>query len=199
MSELRLARPADANRILAIYAPIVESTAISFEVETPEPSEMAARIDRVLARYPWLVYCEGEELLGYAYATAFRGRPAYDWSAETSVYVAEAHRGRRVARALMEALLDLLRQAGFQRALAGIALPNGASTHLHESLGFRHVGTFERIGRKLGAWHPVGFWELALATDEDPAPPRTPQEVLGHASGRAALERARGRVKKPRG
>lgn len=194
MPELRLARPSDAAGILAIYGPIVETTAVSFELQVPTRAEMASRIDAVVASHPWLVCIENEELVGYAYATPFRARPAYAWAAETSVYVAESHRRLGVARALMEALLDLLRLAGYQRAVAGIALPNETSVGLHEALGFAQVGTFERVGRKHGAWHAVGFWDLALAADEDPEPTRSPRAVLADANGRAALERARGRL-----
>ena len=85
--EIRLATPADAIAIRAIYAPVVRSTPISFELEPPTAEEMAARITAVLPAYPWLVLTDRSGVTGYAYGRQFQVRPAYRWSVETSVYV----------------------------------------------------------------------------------------------------------------
>src|ERR1043166_4300232 len=145
---IRLASEADAPGILAIYAPIVKSSPISFETEPPTQAEMARRIRDTLVKYPWLVYDDFGEIAGYAYATAHRTRAAYQWSVETSVYVAEAFRRRRIAQQLYGALFAVLAAQGFVNAYAGITLPNAASVALHEAVGFKPFAVFRGIGFK---------------------------------------------------
>ena len=158
----RRARPADAEAVLAIYAPLVERTAISFEELAPTPDEMAARIESALATHEWLVAEIDGELAGYAYATGHRARAAYRFSVEVSAYVHEAHRGRGVGAALYRALFEALGERGFRAAFAGIALPNEPSVALHRSAGFEPIGTFAEVGWKLGAWHDVSWWRRRL-------------------------------------
>lgn len=188
MTTLRLATPDDAAAVRTIYAPVVERTATSFELEVPDEAEVAARIRRALERAPWLLAEEDGACLGYAYAVPFRVRPAYAWTLETSVYVHEDHRRRRVARSLYEALLAVLELQGFHLLVAGITLPNDASVALHESLGFEPVGVFRDVGLKLGAWRSVGFWERRLRRlPVDPPPPRGLEEVAREAAFARAL------------
>lgn len=170
---IRDAEPArDAAACAAIYAPHVEDGPVSFEESAPDAAEMAARIERYGASHAWLVAERGEEVAGYAYATAFNERPAYRWSTSVSVYIAEDARGQGLGRALYEALFDRLRERGFRMACAGITLPNEASVGLHESLGFELVGVNREIGWKQGAWRDVGWYQLELA----PAPADPPPE-----------------------
>jgi len=176
--DIRFAEPEDAAEMLAIYGPIVTGTAISFELEPPTLDEMRARVESTLPWFPWLVATGDGALAGYAYASRHRARPAYQWAVDVSVYVAPAARGRGVARTLYRALFDVLRELGYFTALAGIALPNAASVALHESLGFAPVGVYRRIGYKLGAWHDVGWWELALCEPEAPAGAPRPLAAL---------------------
>jgi L-amino acid N-acyltransferase YncA len=186
---LRLAREDDAPALLEIYRPIVEHTAISFELEPPSADEMARRVREYGAYAPYLV-CEadGGAILGFAYAAPFRPRRAYRFTVETTVYVADAARRRGVARALYAALLESLRAQGFVTAVAGIALPNDASVALHEALGFQRAALLPAVGYKLGAWRDVGWWALALRhPPAEPAEPRTPAAVLDL---RPVLERA---------
>ena len=193
MSTIRLATPADAAAVREIYAPIVEETWTSFELEVPDEAEVARRIAACLERAPWLVAEDDGACLGYAYAVPFRARPAYAWSMEVSVYVHPDHQRRRVARSLYEALFALLEAQGFHMLVAGIALPNDPSVALHEALGFERVGTFARTGFKHGGWRDVGFWELRLqALDTDPAPPRGYAD-LDPTSLREAAARIRAR------
>lgn len=185
---IRLATVDDASQIQSIYAPIVAETAVSFELEPPDVEEMRRRIESTLLTLPWLV-CEGDGVIGYAYAGVFRSRPAYQWTVEVSAYVHAAHRGKGVARALYTSLFECLRVQGYRTALAGIALPNSASVALHERVGFRSVGVFRHVGHKLGAWHDVGWWELSLQSL--PNPPLRPQslpEVVNTEAWRAALD-----------
>ncbi|MFH1109530.1 MAG: arsinothricin resistance N-acetyltransferase ArsN1 family B [Planctomycetota bacterium] len=184
---MRLATVGDAQQVQSIYAPIVEGSAVSFELEPPSVEEMRRRIETTLLTLPWLV-CEGDGVIGYAYAGVFRSRPAYQWTVEVSVYAHAAHRGKGVARALYTSLFECLRVQGYRTALAGIALPNAASVALHERLGFRLIGVFHNVGYKLGAWHDVGWWELALQSPPDPPlRPRTLPEVANSDAWRVAL------------
>jgi len=185
---IRLATVDDAPQIHAIYTPIVSDTAVSFEFEPPSVEEMRRRVETTLLTLPWLV-CEGDGVIGYAYAGVFRSRPAYQWSVEVSVYVHAAHRGKGVARALYTSLFECLRVQGHRTALAGIVLPNPASVALHERMGFRSVGIVHHGGCKLRAWHDVGWWELSLQSLPNPPPrPQPLPEVVNTEVWRAALE-----------
>jgi L-amino acid N-acyltransferase YncA len=176
---IRVATAADAAAMLAIYAPLVRDTTISFETDPPSEDEFRDRVRRTSEWAPWLVAETEGRLLGYAYASRFRSRAAYDWTVEVTVYVHADARGRGVGRALYDVLLRVLRLQRFHRVLAAIALPNPASVALHERLGFTHAGTFKEVGRKFGRWHDVGFWELPLAdTPDTQERPRTLAEVL---------------------
>eukprot|EP01094_Clydonella_sp_ATCC50884_P025333 TRINITY_DN6617_c0_g1_i1.p1 TRINITY_DN6617_c0_g1~~TRINITY_DN6617_c0_g1_i1.p1 ORF type:complete len:204 (+),score=42.47 TRINITY_DN6617_c0_g1_i1:116-727(+) len=169
---LRLATSNDAPGIHAIYAPIVEHSYTSFEATPPSPDEMAARIEAVLERYPWLVAEHRGRLLGYAYATPHRGRAGYRWSAEVSVYVAADAQRRGVGRALYAALVALLQAQRVVNLYAGIALPNAASVGLHEALGFVPIARYPKVGYKAGAWHDTGWWHRSInAHDAEPSPP----------------------------
>lgn len=159
---IRSATPDDASKILAIYTPFVNETAITFESQPPTEPEFSERIALGLAIGPWLVAEEDNQILGYAYATKFRERAAYDSTRETTVYVRPGHHGAGIGRQLMSDLLAELRASGVSLAVAGITLPNDASVGLHEHLGFTAVGVFHGVGQKLGTSHDVGFWELAL-------------------------------------
>lgn len=159
---IRTATAADAAEILDIYAPIVEGSAISFELAPPGIEEFADRIATVMEENPWLVMEHEGVIVGYAYATVFRSRAAYFHTRESSVYVHPGHHRNGVGRELMLALLEELSARGTHRVVAGATLPNDGSAALHESLGFRYVGTFHEVGRKFDRWHDVGFWELSL-------------------------------------
>ncbi len=149
----------DASAVADIYAPVVETSAISFELTPPTADEFAARIERVTTSDPWLVCEQNSIVLGYAYATDFRARPAYAKTRESTVYVRDGAHGLGVGSRLMATLLDLVADAGAHRVMAGIVLPNPASIALHERFGFRHVGTFGQVGHKFDQWHDLGFWQ----------------------------------------
>ena len=190
---LRLATVADAAAVAEIYRPAVAERATSFELTPPDAAEMARRIERTLARTPWLVCERDGAVVGFAYASPHRERPAYQWSVEVSVYIAAAaHRGG-VARALYTALFAILALQGFRTALAGVTLPNPPSVRLHEAVGFTQLGVFRNIGYKLGQWHDVAWFERPLAEPTvDPPEPRPLPEVLGEPAFAAALGHAPG-------
>jgi len=156
---IRQANISDAENIRAIYSPIVEGTAISFELVAPDESEIASRITTILKTHDWLVACEGAEVVGYAYASEYRTRQAYRFSAETTVYVKDGRRGAGIAKRLYEALFESLNNKGFRRAFAGIALPNVASIATHKALGFTEIGVFSEAGFKFDQWHDVAWWQ----------------------------------------
>jgi L-amino acid N-acyltransferase YncA len=186
--QIRVASPADGAGVADVYRPYVEQTSISFEVDPPDEGEMAQRIGGTLETHPWLVGLEAGRIVGYAYATTHKTRAAYRWSADVSVYIQqEAHR-RGLGRGLYTTLFELLRAQGFVNAYAGITLPNPKSVGLHEALGFRAVGVYERVGFKFDAWHDVGWWQLALQPHPlAPAEPRRWPEV-SDADCRRAIE-----------
>src|SRR5262249_17786250 len=155
--------------LVAIYSPFVERTAISFEVCPPRRDEMLRRIVETTAMYPWLVCELDSTVAGYAYATQHRVRAPYRWAVDTSAYIATAYHRRGIGRAMYASVFEVLRAQGFFNAYAGITLPNVASIGLHEAVGFKKVGTYERVGHKFGQWHDVGWWQLTLqAHSENP-------------------------------
>ena len=170
---IRLVTSRDALEIAEIYRPTVESTPISFELEPPDEQEIQHRIEHKLTTYPWLVCESGERVAGYAYASQFRERAAYQWSVETSVYVHSDFRRFGIGRALYISLFRMLTAQGYFSAYAGITLPNPGSVGLHEALGFRPVGVYRNVGYKMGAWHDVGHWVLSLQPEVT-----TPQPLL---------------------
>lgn len=172
---IRLAASADAPQIAAIYRPFCETTHVSFEVDAPDEVEMAARIERISRRLPWLVDEIDGTVAGYAYASPHRERAAYRWAVDMAVYVHDRFRGRGVGKALYGELIGRLRDQGYFKACAGIALPNPASQAFHEAMGFALVGVYRKIGYKLGSWWDVGWWQLSLRPEADsPAEPRPP-------------------------
>ena len=172
---IRLATARDGEAVAAIYRPLVQATAISFETTLPDRDEMARRIDETVRTYPWLV-CEFDgATAGYAYAARHRVRGAYQWSVDTSVYIAETYRRRHIGRGLYASLFSILAAQGFFNAFAGIALPNPASVALHESMGFEPIGVYRRVGYKLDRWHDVGWWQLVLRQHE--ASPGAPLDL----------------------
>jgi len=159
---IRAATARDADAICAIYNPHIRGTIVSFEeVEVTIP-EMAERIAGVTQNFPWLVAERADTVVGYAYASRFHARTAYRHSAETTIYVEEAARGRGLGTELYFALLDSLRPMSLQTALALIALPNAASVALHEKCGFKKVAHLSEVGFKFGRWIDVGYWQIAL-------------------------------------
>jgi phosphinothricin acetyltransferase len=159
---IRTATAADAAGLLAIYAPFVEHTAVSFETVVPSVEEFATRIEKANSRWTWLVAERERALLGYAYGSTHRERAAYRWSVETSAYVDPRFQRQGLGRGLYLALFDALAGQGYCNAFAGATLPNDASIALHRSLGFEPIGVFKSIGRKFGAWHDVAWMQRRL-------------------------------------
>ena len=148
--------------MLAIYAPVVETTAISFEEVPPSLDEFAARLRKYIEGWRAFVAEEEGHVVGYAYGSSHRERAAYRWSVETTVYVKHMCHRAGIGRALYRDLLPALAQAGFCNAYAGVALPNAASLALHRAVGFKDIGTFPRVGFKQGSWRDVAWLHRSL-------------------------------------
>ena len=170
---IRTAEEADAPALLAIYAPYVRNTAISFEYVPPTAEEFAARIRTVTeAGYPYLIAERGGKPVGYAYASRFRSRKAYDPSVEVSVYVDSAFRGTGIGKALYRELFRLLPSCGVTNVYACITCPHeapdpyltDASPCFHEAIGFRKCGHFTACAVKFGRKYDMGMWELTLGS-----------------------------------
>ncbi|MCW3835292.1 GNAT family N-acetyltransferase [Sphingomonas canadensis] len=180
MIGIRAARPEDAAAIAAIYAPHVLTGTATFEIDPPDARAMRARMTGSDGLYPWIVATSGPEgvpgsggVIGYAYATRFRERPAYRYVVETSIYVADVSQRQGAGRLLYEALIDTLRAQGFVHAIGALALPNEASIALHEAVGFRRTGVYREVGYKHGRWIDVGLWQCEL--NEPAVPPVEPR------------------------
>jgi phosphinothricin acetyltransferase len=152
----------DAAAVCGIYNYYITNTVITFEEDELEPAAMEARIRDIAGRYPWLVWEDNGEVLGYAYAHQWHDRAAYRFSAETTVYLRHDILGRGIGRQLLGRIIADLRKTDVHALMAVITVPNERSTALHESFGFKKAGEFREIGYKLDRRLDVGYWELLL-------------------------------------
>lgn len=189
----------DAPRLLEIYSYYVQHTAISFEYTTPTQEEFCRRMRRIMSRYPYLVAEVDGTVQGYAYAGAFVGRAAYDWSCELTIYLARDARKMGLGRQLYTALEQRLAQMGVLNLYACIGWPEAEDEYLtrnsaqfHEHLGFTLAGTFRRCGYKFGRWYDMVWMEKLLAPHRPPA--ASHYSLSGPAPRR---KRVRERNKKP--
>ncbi len=175
---IRPSRDDDLDAIARIYGHHVLHGTGTFETAAPDAAEMAARRADVLAKgLPWLVAEDGGQVLGYAYGTWFKPRPAYRFSAEDSIYLDPAAQGRGVGRALLAELLAALERAGTRKVIAVIGdSANAGSVGLHRALGFEPVGTVPSCGWKFGRWLDIVLMQKALGAGD-----RTPPEDGGTA------------------
>lgn len=178
---IRTAREKDAEKLLMIYEYYVRNTVITFEYDVPSVEEFAGRIRSVLMKYPYLVAESGGEIGGYAYASMFKARQAYDWAVETSIYVRKDKRGRGVGRILYCALEEALGRMNVINLNACIAYPNPESVGFHEKFGYKTVGHFTQCGYKFGAWHDVVWMEKFIAPHDIPPRPVVPFPMLPQA------------------
>ena len=186
---LRTAALLDAERLLEIYRPYVEETAITFEYTVPTIEEFRGRMARVLEKYPYLVAERDGTIVGYAYAGPFVGRAAYDWSVETTIYLDRAVRRQGIGGRLYAALETALAAMGILNLNACIGYPEAEDEHLtrnsvefHAHLGYEWVGQFHNCGYKFGRWYHMVWMEKMLGGH-----PVQPDPVVPFSSVRAAL------------
>ena len=186
---LRFAIPADAEALVAIYAPYILKTAITYEYEIPSTAEFAERIRTYSAKYPYLVAELNGTPVGYAYACPLGSRPAFDWSVETAIYIREDCKGLGIGKALYEKLETILRSMGIRTMTAAVASVDhedpyltNASIAFHLRMGFTPVGTFHHAGCKFGRWYDLTWLEKAIgAYESNPPHPKTIGEVMGES------------------
>jgi len=184
LTKIRVADEKDAQGIVAIYAPFCAGDSpVSFEIEPPTLDEMRSRIASTLESLPWIV-CEdsGGQLLGYAYASQHKTRPAYRWSVDVSIYLSPKARRQGIGTKLYRKLFAILIEMGFVNAYAGVTLPNAASVAIHQALGFSQVGVYEQVGYKGGKWHDVAWFALSLTDHGDS--PTEPLKFTDYISSR---------------
>lgn len=188
--EMGLATAEDAAELLALYAPYVENTNVSLELEAPTVEEFARRIETVTAKNPYLVCRRGGELLGYCYAGAYRERAGYRFDVEVSNYVSPAYQGRHIGKALYTALFRLLEEQGYYHAYAAVTGRNQISLAMHQAFGFIQLGVCRNVGYKRGRWEDVIWMErLIQPLRDDPEPTRTIHQLCPEGV-RAILEEA---------
>lgn len=160
---IRKAKLDDASAICRIYNHYIENTIITFEEDKVTVSDMKERIRETRLKFPWLVYENNEgEILGYAYATRWKSRSAYQYSVESSLYIEKDHTGQGIGFKLYEELINKLIALGYHAMIGGISIPNDPSIKMHEKLGFEKVAHFNQVGKKFDEWIDVEYWELAL-------------------------------------
>lgn len=177
---IRIARESDTDELLAIYAPYVKETAITFEYTVPTLEEFRERMTKTLMKYPYLVAVQETEILGYAYASEFKNRAAYDWAVETTIYVKQDSRKSGVGKKLYQALEEVLKQQHICNLYACIAYPNPGSIGFHERLGYQTIGHFSKCGYKFETWYDMIWMEKMIAEhDLHPEPFKPITELRG--------------------
>ena len=166
---IRLATVSDVSPILDIYAPYVRETTITFEYEVPTLENFQTRFAGITEKFPWLVWEEQGEILGYAYASLPFERAAYAWCAEPSIYLRQDARGRGIGKKLYAALEALLSQMGYQVSFAIITEENKASLAFHLALGYEKCAEMVKCGLKFGRWLDVVWLEKRLNPVEIPS------------------------------
>ncbi|MBE6939937.1 MAG: N-acetyltransferase [Ruminococcaceae bacterium] len=165
---IRQATVQDIPRILEIYGPYVETTAASFEYVVPSREAFTQRFLTITAQFPWLVWEEDGQVLGYAYGSLPFERAAYQWSAEASIYLCPEAKRKGIGQKLYAALEDILRQQGYKKVYALITTANEASVAFHQAVGYRHTAAMPDCGYKFGKWYGVVWMEKELNTWDVP-------------------------------
>ena len=165
---IRTAIAADVPEMLAIYEEFVVHTAVSFEYVTPTVEEFTQRLKEHMAVYPWLVWEEDGQVLGYCYAGRAFERAAYSWNAEISCYLAPTARRKGIGRKLYAEVERILAEQGVQKVFAVVTSANWPSVRFHEAIGYTQCACFKEVGYKLGQWYDVIWLEKRLQTNPNP-------------------------------
>jgi phosphinothricin acetyltransferase len=159
---IRTAKTSDAKSIATIYNYYIKNTVITFEEELVGETEMASRIEKISTTYPYLVLEDKNQIIGYAYATQWRVRSAYRYSAKLTIYLQHDLTRKGLGSKLFSSLLEEIRKTDVHILLGGITLPNESSVVLHEKFGFKKSAHLKEIGFKFNQWLDVGYWELRV-------------------------------------
>lgn len=177
---IRMATKADVKEILDIYVPYVNNTAISFEYDVPSVEEFTDRIINISKQYPYIVAIDSNRIIGYAYASSFNKRVAYDWAVETTIYLRQNCRGKGIGRKLYLALEEILKRQNILNLNACIAYTStenayltNTSMYFHEHLGYKKIGHFTKCGYKFGSWYDMIWMEKIIGEHSE-----TPKSVI---------------------
>lgn len=168
MYSIRLVNVSDAIALAEIYRPFVISddlsvSSVSFEYEAPDAEAFACRIRNISRDFPYLVLLEDDKPIGYAYAHPYIERAAYQWGAEVTIYLAPAGQGKGLGVVLYEALEDLLRLQNIIHLYSCVTGSNDHSIGMHERMGYKIVGRFNKSGFKKGVWLDMVWLEKEIA------------------------------------
>jgi len=152
----------DAKELVAIYNYYVINTIVTFDRTPFSSDDFKQKIKSIYKKYPFIVFEENNEILGYAYASSWRAKPSYKHTAESTIYIKNSVLGKGIGTKLYTELLQQLKQQNFHTIIGGLTLPNDASIKLHEKLGFKKVAHFKEVGRKFNQWLDVAFWQLTF-------------------------------------
>ena len=190
---------ADAQEMLALYAPYVLHTTVTSEYDPPSLEEFVGRIRTYTAKTPWLCCVVDGQIVGYGYASPHRTRAAYQWSCETSIYTKMGFHRRGIATALYSALFDLLAYQGYYSIYVGVTCPNPRSMAFHMSMGFERMGAYHNSMYKFGKWRDVIWMGKSLRHHEgEPKPTLRYPDVKDDAYCRQVLVQAAQLVHEPR-
>ncbi len=174
-ANIRFVDSADAASVAAIYAHHVASGTATFDMIARTVEETRLKIgDCAERQFPFLVYAEGNAVLGYAYATQFRDRPAYRLTCEDSIYVHPDHVGQGIGKQLLRALIYAAEAAGYRQMIAVVGGGEPGSVAVHASLGFEHAGQMRSVGRKFGQWLDTVYMQRSLGSGDTVPPEREP-------------------------
>ena len=172
--ELRMATPEDANALLQIYAPYILHTGVTFEYKVPTETEFRDRIQKTVEKYPYLVACKGNTVIGYAYAKELGERAAFSHSVETAIYLSQNARGKGIGSLLYGELERILHLQNVTNLYAAVSYReyedetiSHASPRFHLSQGYRKVAHFQRCGYKFGRWYDIVWYEKHITEHVD--------------------------------
>lgn len=152
----------DAQALLHIYNYYVLNTTVTFDIEALSLKTFLDKLKHIYNDYPFIVYEEDNEILGYAYGSRFRPKPAYNYVVESTVYVKHTAHGKQIGTKLYTELLNQLKETNLHTVLGVLTIPNAASIKLHEKFGFKNVAHLKEVGFKFGEWQHIGIWQLKL-------------------------------------
>ena len=175
---IRIALESDVPAMLAIYAPFVRDTTVSFEYDVPTEEEFLRRFRQITLQFPWLVWEEDGKILGYAYGSPPYSRAAYSWCAEPSIYLAKEAQRKGIGRKLYAALETILEEQGYQVLYALITAENTASIAFHEKMGYETKVEFSNCGYKFSQWLGLIWMEKRIKSPESPEGLPTPWKAI---------------------
>ncbi|MFI0430116.1 GNAT family N-acetyltransferase [Mariniflexile sp. HMF6888] len=153
---------ADAQQLVAIYNYYVIHSIVTLDLVPFSARDFEEKISSISSRFPFIVYEENDEILGYAYASTFRTKPAYNKTVELTIYLKHHALGKQIGKKMYSELIQQLKAENYHVLIGGLTLPNEASVKLHEGFGFEKVAHFKEVGYKFDKWHDVGFWQLTI-------------------------------------